>query len=334
MADIEITVDGGTSKRLLTGGKYCDKNILVTATGGGAEPEPPDDGKTRLYISIPAYLPSETVPVIDEIPLYFRQTIDRGVTIDWGDNTEQETVQGTGSVNTSHSYQKSGEYIITLAPSDGCELQLGANNPLLGSDNAVINTLLKVFVGKGLTSLYIGCFTEYRALHQVYLPDSVTSIPDRAFMYCQGLSKLIVKGNLVKLGVAALKECTTLTEIPIPSQKDGLSKESYAFCRCIKTLRFPNGIETIPIRLAVSSYSITKLTIPDSVTSIGDWAFAGIFGFKELRVLPTTPPTIGAYTFNQLPSGCAIYVPVGSLESYKTATNWSVYADQMQEEPA
>lgn len=35
MADIEITVDGGTSKRLLTAGKYCDKNILVTATGGG-----------------------------------------------------------------------------------------------------------------------------------------------------------------------------------------------------------------------------------------------------------------------------------------------------------
>lgn len=38
MADIEITVDGGTSKRLLTAGKYCDKNILVTATGGGGEP--------------------------------------------------------------------------------------------------------------------------------------------------------------------------------------------------------------------------------------------------------------------------------------------------------
>lgn len=57
MADIEITVDGGTSKRLLTAGKYCDKNILVTATGGGGtepEPEPPQDGKTRLYIRIPA----------------------------------------------------------------------------------------------------------------------------------------------------------------------------------------------------------------------------------------------------------------------------------------
>lgn len=41
MADIEIPIDAGTSKRLLTAGKYCDKNILVTASGGessGGEP--------------------------------------------------------------------------------------------------------------------------------------------------------------------------------------------------------------------------------------------------------------------------------------------------------
>lgn len=35
MADIEIPIDAGTSKRLLTAGKYCDKNILVTASGSG-----------------------------------------------------------------------------------------------------------------------------------------------------------------------------------------------------------------------------------------------------------------------------------------------------------
>lgn len=38
MADIEIPIDAGTSKRLLTAGKYCDKNILVTASGGTASP--------------------------------------------------------------------------------------------------------------------------------------------------------------------------------------------------------------------------------------------------------------------------------------------------------
>lgn len=40
MSEISITIDGGTSKRLLTAGKYCDRDIVVTATGGGStEPD-------------------------------------------------------------------------------------------------------------------------------------------------------------------------------------------------------------------------------------------------------------------------------------------------------
>ena len=35
-----ITVEGGTSVRLLTAGKYCDRDIVVTATGGGSVSEP------------------------------------------------------------------------------------------------------------------------------------------------------------------------------------------------------------------------------------------------------------------------------------------------------
>jgi hypothetical protein len=34
MSDINISIDGGTSKRLLTAGKYCDRNIVITSTGG------------------------------------------------------------------------------------------------------------------------------------------------------------------------------------------------------------------------------------------------------------------------------------------------------------
>ena len=35
-----ITVEGGTSVRLPTAGKYCDRDIVLTATGGGSVSEP------------------------------------------------------------------------------------------------------------------------------------------------------------------------------------------------------------------------------------------------------------------------------------------------------
>lgn len=39
---IDITIESGTSKRLLTAGKYCPEDIVVTATGGGVAPDPRD----------------------------------------------------------------------------------------------------------------------------------------------------------------------------------------------------------------------------------------------------------------------------------------------------
>jgi hypothetical protein len=71
------------------------------------------------------------------------------------------------------------------------------------------------------------------------------------------------------------------------------------------------------------------------VTNIDTYAFYNCYGIAEYHLLPTTPPTLAnKNAFNNIASDCIIYVPVGSLNAYKTATNWSTYASYMQEEPA
>lgn len=67
--------------------------------------------------------------------------------------------------------------------------------------------------------------------------------------------------------------------------------------------------------------------IPAGVTSIGNNAFnqARCYILK-----PTTPPTLGGTTaFGNPQMGLRFYVPDSSLNAYKTATNWSRYADYM-----
>lgn len=162
MADIAITVDGGSSKRLLTAGKYCDKNILVTATGGGQpEPEPPADGKTRLYITVPANSMPDRPPPRNEVPLYISQTVANGVTIDWGDGSDPETLPGTGNVNTTHTYQTAGDFVITLDPAEGCTLGLGTGNssycvmgPTNNSGRVYCSMLQRAVIGsRGIRSI-------------------------------------------------------------------------------------------------------------------------------------------------------------------------------------
>lgn len=47
----DITVEGGTSVRLPTAGKYCDRDIVVTATGGGADV---NMGTCTIKIAVPS----------------------------------------------------------------------------------------------------------------------------------------------------------------------------------------------------------------------------------------------------------------------------------------
>ena len=76
------------------------------------------------------------------------------------------------------------------------------------------------------------------------------------------------------------------------------------------------------------------MTIPEGVTSIESSAFSSCYGMAEYHLLAAEPPTLSSSTaFNNIPDDCVIYVPQGALAAYQSATNWSTYADHMQEEP-
>lgn len=54
MSEHNITVEGGSSVRLPTAGKYCDRDIVITATGGGGNIDGIPDGWARagyIYFS-------------------------------------------------------------------------------------------------------------------------------------------------------------------------------------------------------------------------------------------------------------------------------------------
>lgn len=299
MADIAITVDGGTSKRLLTAGKYCDKDILVTATGGGGqpEPEPPADGKTRLYITVPANSMPDRPPPRNEVPLYISQTVVNGVTIDWGDGSEPETLPGTGNVNTTHTYQTAGDFVITLDPAEGCKLGLGH-----GSSSYCV-------MGPTDNNGRVYCNMLHRA---VIGSRGVARIVEYAFCNIYSLSSVIILDSAISIDGYAFYNCYSLAFVTIPDSVIGIGERAFYNC-----------------------YSLASVTIPDGVTIIRNYMFSSCYGVKEYHLLSATPPLLlSNNAFGGIPSDCIIYVPVGSLEAYQTATNWSTYADQMQEEPA
>ena len=75
--------------------------------------------------------------------------------------------------------------------------------------------------------------------------------------------------------------------------------------------------------------SLTSVTIPDSVTTIEDKAFAYCSSLTSVYCKPTTPPAGGSDMFYDNDSCRKIYVPMESVEAYKSAEWWSENADDI-----
>lgn len=105
------------------------------------------------------------------------------------------------------------------------------------------------------------------------------------------------------------------------------------------SVNIPNCITSLYGREAQQSAfgsctSLTNVTIPDSVTSIGDDGFIGCTSLTNVTIQATTPPTLGNdRVFYANASGRKIYVPAASVNTYKAASGWSDYAADIEAIP-
>lgn len=87
----------------------------------------------------------------------------------------------------------------------------------------------------------------------------------------------------------------------------------------------PDSVTSI-INGAIEAPSLIEITIPDSVTSIEDSAFP-CNSLTSIYCKAVIPPTISYSTFYSVAPDFKIYVPMESVEAYKSAEYWSNHAD-------
>ena len=136
----------------------------------------------------------------------------------------------------------------------------------------------------------------------------VTEVRQYAFYYSD-LTNITLPDNLTKIGSNAFTFCTLLTSINIPDSVTSIGTSALQYCT-----------------------ELTQITIPDSVTSIGSRALdiGASTNKATVTMKPTTPPTISSSTFTTSKLN-KIIVPVGCGDTYKSATNWSNFADYIEE---
>lgn len=283
-----------------------------------------DDGKTRLYITIAAEGRMAA-------SLYFNQTVEKGVTIDWGDGSATETLNGTGNVNITHNYNAIGDYVISLNVADGCTLGLGRGDNsycvignAVGKGLASCNMLTKAIIGKGVTTIDTYAFNNCRSLSSVSIPKGITTIGTYAFNSCYSLlSVSIPKG--ATMGAYAFNACSTLSSVSIPKGITTIGTYTFYYCQCISLVVIPEGVVTIGSSSFYYCQCISMVVIPKGVTTINSQAFRDCpsVGFYDFSSLESVPTLSNSNAFQNIASDCKIIVPDVLYNEWIAATNWS-----------
>ena len=186
---------------------------------------------------------------------------------------------------------------------------------------------------RGLTRIYGYTFSDCKSLISIKIPNGVNTILNDAFSGCTNLTNMIIPDSLTSISInyRAFYNCINLTNFNVSADNYNYSSLAGGKILCNKNkttlLAYPSatGDVTIPDSVtSIGSYafencsSLESVTIPDSVTSIGNSAFSGCSSLTSVYITDLTVwNNIRFYNDNTNPllNGAKLYLN-GSLVEF------------------
>ena len=163
----------------------------------------------------------------------------------------------------------------------------------VSEDNATYSDYDGALLNKEQTSILL--YPKSKA-GDYTIPDTVTSIGDRAFENSVGLTGINIGNGVKSIGVCAFSGCTALKNAVIGDSVETIAESAFNNCTSMTEVTFGKSVKSIGNSAFNSCTSLKSVKLPDSVESIGNWAFQNDTAITELS-FGNGIKTINSYAF-------------------------------------
>lgn len=162
-----------------------------------------------------------------------------------------------------------------------------------------------------VVTLDTNAFEYCRSLSSVNLPN-VELVSSTCFRNCSFLTNINLP-NAIRISTQTFMSCSSLTDVSLPKVRT-LSTDAFWCCTALKSVSLPEAT-SIHARVFGSCYSLSAVYLLSKYVCT-----AG-----SSNIFISTPMTASSY----LGYFGSIYVPSSLVDAYKSATNWTYWADRI-----
>lgn len=248
------------------------------------------------------------------------------------------------------------QILINVKLCDNSEIQLTINQ----SPSAHSNDKAQMYVMGGyayipnndnstLTATEISPYKGWAKSLLTY--NTVTAIDNSGITDCKRLTAITLSDSTSTLGTFAMSANPLLSTVHLSPRTTAIPNYCFSYCTSLNDITIPSGVTSIGqgafqnsklykiymeegvTTLGSSCFNTNQLLgihIPSSVTSIEGMAMYNNQSLHYIQIDSVTPPTLGSNAVGNT-NNCPIYVPSGSVQSYKSS--WSIYANRIEAYP-
>ena len=186
--------------------------------------------------------------------------------------------------------------------------------------------IISVKINSGISSIGEYAFSYCNYLTSITVPSGVESIGSNAFINCNSLRSITIPSGVQSIGSNAFSNCRNLASIIIPSSVTEIGTDAFIYCGGLKTAG-PIGSgcdyqfgweDNIPGNAFTGCLSLTTVTIPSGVTSIGYAAFNNCLSLTSIT-LPSGVESIRRLAFASCSNLTSISIPSSVAIIYDNA---------------
>lgn len=190
---------------------------------------------------------------------------------------------------------------------------------------------------EGLRKIGVEAFAGNPILKEVVLPSSVTTLGSASFANCFALERIELSEGIEFIPIEFAELCTSLKSITIPSSVLSIGEKAFYWCKSLNSINFNEGLCGIGPN-AFQYCPVETLVLPSTIKGMDHQSFGDNTHLKAIYSHATEAPwahtsKINTATITDLPDECnafsgttpfdiPVYIPVGSLKSYRRDTSY------------